>query len=139
MVIQRWQSLLLFISLVLVAIFSVSNYATLHGEVDLTLNAATNAGYWLYNMAATLVLLVSIFMFRRLKLQQRLVRLAAFMLCGTAVWGYCYLCGLATDAQMSLSLGYSWILLAVAFVLAIVASCLIGKDYKLIYHSERLR
>lgn len=135
MVLQRWQSLLLFIALVLVATFSVSNYATIDSNV---LNASGNLGYWFYNMAIVLLLLVSIFLFRHLSLQKILVVVSALMMCGSAVWGFCFLRSLSGEGSV-MQFGISWILLAVAFVLALVSWCLINKDYKLLRSAYKLR
>lgn len=139
MVIQRWQSLLLFISLVLISIFSVSNYGTLHtSDAQFIVNASNNTGYWFFNLAIILLLLVSIFMFKMLNVQKLLVAIATIAMGADAIWGYKYL-HLLANSEASVSFGASWILLIVAFGLTIISFFLICADQKLLRSYDRLR
>lgn len=139
MVIQRWQSLLLFVSLVLMSIFSVSNYATIYSDGGNTIiNASANTGYWIFNILIVLVLLVSIFLFKKLNVQKFFVCLGIIMMGTTAIWGYNYLHQLAGEGDV-VKLGFSWILLIVAFGLSIISFFCIGADQKLLKSYDRLR
>lgn len=139
MVIQRWQSLLLFISLVLMSIFSVSNYATIYTDGgNCIINASSNTGYWIFNILIVLVLLIAIFLFKKLNVQKFFVVLGIVMMAATAIWGYNYLHQIAS-ADAVVKLGFSWILLIVAFGLSIISFICIGSDQKLLKSYDRLR
>lgn len=140
MVIQRWQTVFLFISLVLVSIFSVSNFGTIEdmNSVHTVVNASSNIGYWLYNLAIVLILLISIFMFKKQNVQKLLVLLSAAMMGGSAMWGYNYL-HFITPAQSIMHYSISWVLLIVAFGLSLCAYFLILSDQRLLKSADRLR
>lgn len=140
MVIQRWQTVLLFLALVLVSIFSVSNYATLiqPDNMEMTVSASANTGYWLYNVAIILILLISIFQFKTPKLQKTFVLIAAAMIGGTAIWGYNYLQRLGIGS-VDVHLNVSWILLIIAFGFTVISFFLICKDQRLLKSYDRIR
>lgn len=140
MVIQRWQSVLLFIALVLVSIFCVSAYGKfiMPDDVIISVIASTNTGYWLYNMGIVLLLLISIFLFKTPGWQKCLIWISIFMMGGSAIWGYNYLHAIVPQGA-TVTLGLSWILLCVAFGLAIVSLFLIAADQKLLKSYDRIR
>ena len=134
MVIQRWQSLLLFIAVVLMAIFSVSNIANIsQGQEMVGISAQSNVGYWFLNIATAVVMFVAIFMFKQLNVQKCLVGLSCLMMGASAIWGFNYFRGLGGE------LTFSWILLIVSFGFAVISFILIGKDQKLLKSYDRLR
>lgn len=135
MVIQRWQSLLLFISVALMAIFSVSDYGkAMSGNTETFIAVSQNTGYWIYNIIIAIILFISIFMFKNLGAQKCLVILSALMMGGSAIWGFNYL-----HQMSSVSLTYSWILLIVAFGLTVISYFLIAADQRLLKSYDRLR
>lgn len=140
MVIQRWQSLLLFIGVILMAIFSVSAYAyfTTHDGIDTGIYLSENIGYWILNILIAFVLFLSIFAFRNLKVQKLLVLLSILMMVASAIWGLLYVSGLSKQG-VEVHLTYSWILLIVSFGLAIISLILINADQKLLKSYDRLR
>ena len=140
MVLQRWQTVLLFISIVLISIFSVSNYATLISSDggQTVLSASSNTGYWIYNMVIILLLLISIFQFKNLTCQKILIWLSAAMMGGSAIWGYNYLHRLAAPQNM-VHLNVSWVLLIVAFGFALISIILITRDQRILKSYDRIR
>ena len=140
MVLQRWQTVLLFISLVLISIFSVSNYGTLEmaDGGQLSIMASENTGYWLYNLAIVLILLISIFQFKTPGWQKTFIVIALLMMVGTAIWGCLYLNNL-TMSGGAMHLNISWILLIVAFGLSLVSFFLICSDQRKLKAADRIR
>lgn len=140
MVIQRWQTVFLFVSLVLLAIFSVSEYGVFHlaDGAELPIQASENIGYWIYNIVIVLLLLIAIFLFKNPGLQKTLIIVGILMMGGSAIWGYNYLHSIVIDGA-SLSLTYSWILLIVAFGLSIFSIVLISSDQSRLRAADRLR
>lgn len=140
MVLQRWQSLLLFIAVVLMGIFSVSAYGVKESPDMLStgIYASENTGYWFLNILTAVVLFIAIFMFKKLNAQKCLVLLACGMMGASAIWGYNYLHRLSV-APVECHLTYTWILLIVAFGLSVISLFLIGADQKLLKSYDRIR
>lgn len=140
MVIQRWQSLLLFISMVLVAIFSVSDYASIvvDDKMTIILNASENIGYWILNILTAVMLLLSIFLFKKPSKQKLTVILSSLLMIASAIWGLLYIKIGASDCE-SYRFGLSWILLFAAFVMTVVAYFCIVADQKLLKSYDRIR
>ncbi len=133
MVIQRWQSVLLFISALCMAIACCIPVVTAGSEpvkpTDLVV-------YFILNITTAVLLFVSIFMYRNMP-RQRMVTLLAIVLMlisfGTGVTGT-YL----TYDDVTLAYG-GCILFAAAFITAIWAYRRIGADQKLLRAADRLR
>ena len=86
MVIQRWQSLLLLIAVVLTAIFCFTPFAILGQDESISLYPVDAPAYLVLNIATAVLLFISIFLFKNLKLQMRISAVCvALLLCSIII------------------------------------------------------
>lgn len=144
MVIQRWQSLFLFIAVVLMGIFSVSTLATITSPTGAYTEVAFQAydewGYFLLNIVTTILVLLSIFLFKQTSVQRTIVLVSMLLMVISAVcglWIFFDLMGQNQGETVKLSL--SGILLCCSFVLCLLAYIFISKDEKLLRSYDRIR
>lgn len=142
MVIQRWQTVLLFIAVICMGIFSVAPLACMSTQMGETASfmAYQEWGYFLLNIIITLLLLISIFLFKQLNTQSTLVLVSMFLMiisviCG--LWIYYDLVGQNPIEEVKLS--FSGLLLIGAFVFSLLSLICIRKDRKLLQSYDRLR
>lgn len=133
MVIQRWQSVLLFISALCMAIVCFIPFATAGSDLvmpsDLTV-------FMVLNITTAVLLLVAIFMFNNMPRQRLITLLGIFLMLVSFFTG-------ATSAYLNyedvnLAIG-GCALFLVALITAIWAYRRIGADQKLLRAADRLR
>lgn len=155
MIIQRWQSVLLLITVVMMALFSFSSLAQFNGEYmeyafstmgissegiptggDTGVNIST---WWLFALSimSAFLPLIAIFLFKAPKRQRTLCMVTLLFIIATmSITGYIGYCSIPGTSP-----SWSSIIIApfVAIVTTIIAYSLIGKDMRLISSMDRLR
>ncbi len=140
MVIQRWQTLLLLIAVVLMGIFCSTPWATYaaEGVAEATPVFIADAPVMLVvNIVIAVLLFLSIFLFKNLKRQMTVTMLSIILICASIVT-----CGIVLyTAYPGASLIWTGgvLLLLVALVCAIFAYRFMKKDHKLLTGYDRLR
>lgn len=139
MVIQRWQSLLLLaatVLMILVNFLPVAQMTPTQGAP--TPMFTTDAPILLViDIVVGLLLFLSIFMFKNLRLQMRVTLLTVMMMCVLAVTGAFILYRNSPLAQVEWT--GAILLLIVALVLALAAYRCMRSDYNLLRSVDRLR
>lgn len=140
MVIQRWQSLLLLIAVVLMAVFCCTPWASqaAEGVAEATPVFVSDAPVLLIlNIVIAVLLFLSIFMFKNLKRQMTVTLLSIILICTSMVT-----CGIMLYTAYP-GAGLIWtggvLLLLVALVCAVFAYRFMKKDHKLLTSYDRLR
>lgn len=140
MVIQRWQSLLLLIAVVFVAIFCCTPWAVYPaGNMSEALPVFICKAPVLFvlNIVIAVLLFISIFMFKNLKRQMTVTILSIVLICASMVS-----CGIALYTAYS-GACFVWaggvLLLFGALVCTFFAYRFMKKDYKLLTSYDRLR
>lgn len=133
MVLQRWQSLLLFVAVILMACFMLSPMAVV-GTTGLM--PMDYIFIWVPAVAAALLLLIDIFMFKNLKLQ---MKVAAVCLLVMLAVGISSAVVIIRTPEAEISWMGALLYLVCAFVLTIRARLLMGKDLRLLRSVDRLR
>lgn len=140
MVIQRWQSLLLLIAAVLVAVFCftpVAQEAAANNGAMLSHTIAEAPVLLIVNILIAVLLLISIFMFNNLR-QQRKVTIISMVLIAASIVSTIFLVYNSWPGASFYWFG-GILLLCVALVLAIGAYRFMGRDLKLLRSYDRLR
>lgn len=134
MVLQRWQTVYLLISVVAMALAAF--FPAVGGACGLSLcGGGLTAVYHILSGVTALLMLVTIFKFKNLRLQKTLCS-CGMLLCAAA----CVLVVLDYFLQgQALPLNLSALLPFFAFVCVMLAKGRIAKDDKLLHDSERLR
>lgn len=140
MVIQRWQSLLLLVAMVLMCIFCCTPWAThaAEGVAEATPVFISEAPVLLVlNIVIAVLLFISIFMFRNLKRQMAVTVLSIILICTSMVT-----CGILLYTAYS-GASFIWtggvLLLLAALVCVLFAYRFMKKDHKLLTSYDRLR
>lgn len=141
MVIQRWQSLLLLIAVVLMCIFCSTPYARI-SAAEATLAPTSvfvyDAPVFLtINIVIAVVLFIAIFMYKNLRRQMTVTIISIVLMCASAVTCGFILYGTMPDAELIWTGGV--LLLLVALVCALAAYRFMRKDLKLLRSYDRLR
>jgi len=140
MVIQRWQSLLLLIAVVLMAVFCCTPWATQAAEgveeaAPIFISEAP--ALLVLNIVIAVILFISIFMFKNLKRQMSVTVLSIVLICTSIVT-----CGIMLYTAYP-GAGLIWtggvLLLLVALICALFAYRFMKKDFKLLTSYDRLR
>lgn len=132
MVIQRWQSVLLFLAAVMMALFVI--FPLGHSASSEEIFVFDNIAYGVLNAAVALLLLVDIFLYSNLKLQMR-VALICMLLQAVSIFiggRYYFMSGFESSLA-----GIP--LVAISLVLTFFGRRLIDKDRKLLASADRLR
>lgn len=141
MVIQRWQSLLLLIAVVLMCIFCATPYARItaaEAAVEPTDVFVYDAPVFLIvNIVIAAVLFIAIFMYKNLARQMTITLISIVLLCASMVTCGFILYSTMPDAELIWTGGV--LLLVVALVCALAAYRCMGKDRKLLRSYDRLR
>lgn len=137
MVIQRWQTVFLFIATVLMALFTFMPFAsaTVDSQVA-NLHPKDFPVYLILNLLIAVLLFLAIFMYRNLKLQKKVALLSMLLMCCSAVCG-----GFLLYAKGAVELVWAGgiLLLLGALVFAILAYRGIGKDQRTLSSYDRIR
>ncbi len=136
MVIQRWQSVFLFLASVMMGIFSFVPFATqVSGEEILQFTPMDAPVYCTLNLLIALLLLLAIFMFKNIKRQKTVTLVSVVLMVASAVSGgvIVYSGGMAVDWTGGV------LLLICSGVLALAAYRRIVADERLLRSYDRLR
>ena len=132
MVIQRWQSVLLLISAIFVALAGILPYAVTANGVDV---CAVQTPVLLCVVA--LLLLIDIFLYRNLRYQMKVTRLALGLIVVLEAAIAAYTCAGLEGATISIIGGI--VMPVLALISAFVALRLMLRDYRLLRSADRLR
>lgn len=138
MVIQRWQTVFLFIASMLMICFTVAPFAEVEG-VTQSLRPADFIGYLTLNIVIAVLLLVAIFLYRNLKLQKKIVAISMVMIIVSAICGGLYLFGpAAPEGKVTLVMGWGIGSLIFSLLLSFMAYRRINADKKLLESADRI-
>lgn len=141
MVIQRWQSVLLFVSALCMAIFSFTPFALIDdASAAASISIVTPQDFTVYfvlNLTIALLLFVTIFLYRNLRLQRMVTLMAILLMIVSAVTGL-LLAYVQCDGGRIMVFG-GGLLLVAAIITGIMAYRCMGKDYKLLTSMDRIR
>ena len=137
MIIQRIQTLMLLIAAILTAVFCFTPYGK-------SVDAATTAIFvkdapvlLILNILIVVLLLITIFMYKNLRLQMRMTILSVVLLCASVVTSLFTLSKAYNNATPVLPGGIGLLLLAAIF--ALLAYRGTRHDHKLLRSADRLR
>lgn len=135
MVIQRWQSVLLLISAIFVALAGILPYAVTANGVDVC--AVQTPVLLCVDILVALLLLIDIFLYRNLRYQMKVTRLALGLIVVLEVAIAAYTCAGLEGATISIIGGI--VMPVLALISAFVALRLMLRDYRLLRSADRLR
>lgn len=157
MVIQRWQSVLLFVAAVMMGLFTflqlgqlqlpdyTLSFSTLGFDVEGELTSGTADTFPFYTWAffcvsivSTLLPFFNIFKFKNMKFQKTLCLIELLLICAVCVLVYLY--GYYTFEGATVNWNYSILCSPIiAFVAIVMAYNRISHDQRILRESERLR
>lgn len=135
MVIQRWQSVLLLISAIFVALAGILPYAVTANGVDVC--AVQTPVLLCVDILVALLLLIDIFLYRNLRYQMKVIRLALGLIVVLEAAIAAYTCAGLEGATISIIGGI--VMPVLALISAFVALRLMLRDYRLLRSADRLR
>lgn len=135
MVIQRWQSVLLLISAIFVALAGILPYAVTANGVDVC--AVQTPVLLCVDILVALLLLIDIFLYRNLRYQMKVTRLALGLIVVLEAAIAAYTCAGLEGATISIIGGI--VMLVLALISSFVALRLMHRDYRLLRSADRLR
>lgn len=135
MVIQRWQSVLLLISAIFVALAGILPYAVTANGVDVC--AVQTPVLLCVDILVALLLLIDIFLYRNLHYQMKVTRLALGLIVVLEAAIAAYTCAGLEGATISIIGGI--VMPVLALISSFVALRLMHRDYRLLRSADRLR
>ncbi|CDE57898.1 uncharacterized protein BN799_01951 [Prevotella sp. CAG:873] len=135
MVIQRWQSVLLLISAIFVALVGILPYAVTANGVDVC--AVQTPVLLCVDILVALLLLIDIFLYRNLRYQMKVTRLALGLIVVLEAAIAAYTCAGLEGATISIIGGI--VMPMLALISSFVALRLMHRDYRLLRSADRLR
>ena len=135
MVIQRWQSVLLLISAIFVALAGILPYAVTANGVDVC--AVQTPVLLCVDILVALLLLIDIFLYRNLRYQMKVTRLALGLIVVLEAAIAAYTGAGLEGATISIIGGI--VMPVLALISAFVALRLMLRDYRLLRSADRLR
>lgn len=135
MVIQRWQSVLLLISAIFVALAGILPYAVTANGVDVC--AVQTPVLLCVDILVALLLLIDIFLYRNLRYQMKVTRLALGLIVVLEAAIAAYTCAGLEGATISIIGGI--VMPVLALISSFVALRLMLRDYRLLRSADRLR
>lgn len=135
MVIQRWQSVLLLISAIFVALAGILPYAVTANGVDVC--AVQTPVLLCVDILVALLLLIDIFLYRNLRYQMKVTRLALGLVVVLEAAIAAYTCAGLEGATISIIGGI--VMPMLALISSFVALRLMHRDYRLLRSADRLR
>lgn len=135
MVIQRWQSVLLLISAIFVALAGILPYAVTANGVDVC--AVQTPVLLCVDILVALMLLIDIFLYRNLRYQMKVTRLALGLIVVLEAAIAAYTCAGLEGATISIIGGI--VMPMLALISSFVALRLMHRDYRLLRSADRLR
>ncbi len=138
MVIQRWQSVLLLLAAVMMAIFCFTPIATYGGADQAAAVYAKDAPVLLtVTLLVAVLLFISIFMYKNLKRQITVTLLSMLLIVVTIVTGIAVVYRAFPEAELIVAGGVT--LLVVALICALVAYRFMKSDLRKLRSYDRLR
>lgn len=141
MVIQRWQTLMLILAVCLMAAFCTSSYGLQYSASDpmssTPLLVSQSPIYLVANLIIAIILFVTVFLYKNLKLQMKMTILSAVLICLSGVFCGWMVYGGHPDSTVRLTGGI--FLLMGAFICSLMAYNFMRKDHKLLTSYDRLR
>lgn len=141
MVIQRWQSVLLLLAVVLMCVFCTSPLATYAADnsSDAVSSVYVKDAPVLFTVAILVaaLLFISIFLFKNIKRQMSVTLLSIVLIAATIVTGFFVIYNAYPGAQFVVFGGIA--LLVIALILALGAYRLMKKDLRKLRSYDRLR
>lgn len=139
MVIQRLQSLYLFIGAVLMVVFLFIPMATTDASAE-AIRPMDFPVYMILNVVIALIMFIAIFMYKNPKKQKMVTRMSIWLIAASAVIGGLMLYGPnAPQGIVKIEWFGGVMLLVITFVLAIAALRGITRDIKLLSSYDRIR
>lgn len=135
MVIQRWQSVLLLISAIFVALAGILPYAVTANGIDVC--AVQTPVLLCVDILVALLLLIDIFLYRNLRYQMKVTRLAMGLIVVLEAAIAAYTCAGLEGATISIIGGI--VMPMLALISSFVALRLMHRDYRLLRSADRLR
>lgn len=135
MVIQRWQSVLLLISAIFVALAGILPYAVTANGVDVC--AVQTPVLLCVDILVALLMLIDIFLYRNLRYQMKVTRLALGLIVVLEAAIAAYTCAGLEGATISIIGGI--VMPVLALISSFVALRLMHRDYRLLRSADRLR
>lgn len=140
MVIQRWQSVLLLLSVVLMCIFCATPYAQITAAetaVSTPVYAADAPVFLILNIAIAAILFIAIFLFKNLRLQMRVTLISIVLIVASMVTCAILMTVNTPDAELIWTGGV--VLLVAALICAVFGLRFMRKDHNLLRSYDRLR
>lgn len=141
MVIQRWQSVLLFIAAICMALFCFTPFASFNDSASAESISLVSPSdfivFFVLNLTITVLLFISIFLFRNLKRQLTVTLLSILLMAVSAVTGIFIVYGRLDGGRIELWGGV--LLLILALVAALWAYRRIVCDRRLLASMDRIR
>lgn len=141
MVIQRWQSVLLLIAAICMALFCFTPFASFNDPASAdSLSVASPSDFIVFlvlNLTISAMLFISIFMFRNLKRQLTVTLLSILLMAVSAVTGIFIVYGRLDGGRIEIWGGA--LLLVLALVAALWAYRRIVRDRRLLASMDRIR
>lgn len=135
MVIQRWQSVLLLISAIFVALAGILPYATTAEGADVC--AVQTPVLLCVDILVALLLLIDIFLYRNLRYQMKVTRLALGLIVVLGATIAAYTCAAFEGAAIAVTGGI--VMPVLALISTFIALRLMRRDYRLLRSADRLR
>lgn len=141
MVIQRWQTVFLFIATMLMALFTFMPFASATIDAQIVdLHPKDFPVYLILNLLIAILLFLAIFMYRNLKLQKKVTLLSmVLMVCSAVTGGFLLYGPNAPEGAVKLVWAGGILLLIGALVFAVLAYRGIGKDQRTLSSYDRIR
>lgn len=139
MVIQRWQTVLLALAVIVMAIFCSTPFATVSATAEQVESVYLKDApvLMIVSILIGVVLFLSIFMYKDLKRQMTMTLVSMVLLVAAIVTGIFIVYYAMPDARLVIFGGVT--LLVVTFVLALGAYSMMNRDRKLLDSYNRLR
>lgn len=141
MVIQRWQTVFLFVTAVFMALFTFLPYATITVDgVVVELSPKNSMVYMIVNILTIVIALISIFMYRDLQKQIRIVKLVILLIVCAVVTGALLLFGPnapSNGVELHITGGLPFLIGSLIFSRLALKG--IRKDQKILASHDRIR
>lgn len=137
MVIQRIQSLMLLVAIILIAVFCLTPYATVAAGEVTSLFVKDAPVLLVLNITVAVLLVITIFMYKNLKMQMRMTILSMILICVSIVTSLFYI-NKAYDNATPILLGGVG-LLVISLIFGLLAYRGMRHDHNLLRSADRLR
>lgn len=140
MVIQRWQTVFLFISTVLVVIFTLVPFAEINaGGLVAQFKPTHFVGWLTLNIVIALMTFIAIFLYRNIRFQKKVTKISMVMMVVSVITGCLYIYGPQSELTGVSLIWSSIALIVLAFISTLMAYRRMTADQKLLNDSGRIR